>query len=300
MLKYLRVQIRDVLELILIPALAVVLPWYACFRLFSCLAQWDWLYREATHRALYQARQRGWLDSDEREWARRRRLVTLIDHADFFLVRTRSNAWLERYVQIQGQWPATGKSAILCTFHWGASMWALRHARLSGMRAHFLLASLNKANFTGRPLLHSYAKARTARCDEELGGLRLDASSRLRSVFSKVLSDCEQIMAVIDVPADSFEIKQTVTVLGMRAEVPNGLMRLAVDRQVPITLFLTGINFTTGQRLLTIKPLGVFQNVDELATQAFDYLDEAIRTSPPSWHFWSEASRFFSKDHESV
>lgn len=291
-----RVQFRDILELGLLPALAIVLPWSICFRLFGWLAQWDWLYREPTRRAIEQARQRGWLIGGEREWARRRRLVTLIDHADFYLGRTRSDAWLARNLQTNGQWPAPGVSALLCTFHWGASMWALRHAKLNGMKAHFVLASLDRSHFSGRPILHAYAKARTAQCDYELEGLRLDASSRLRSDFSKILSTNEQIMAVIDVPADNFEIKQVVTILEMRAEVPNGLMRLAVDQQLPVTLFSIGIDFATGRRTLNIKQLGVFHQVDELATQAFDYLDAAIRSSPPSWHFWSEATRFFKRE----
>lgn len=288
-----RAEMRDAVELLLLPALAAVLPWPVCFRLFGWLAQWDWLYRDATHRALEQARQRGWLGPDEREWARRRRLVTLIDHADFFLARTRSDAWLTRYVQVQGHWPAVGQSAILCTFHWGAGMWALRHARVSGMHAHYLLASLDTANFKGRAVLHAYARARTARCSVELGRLTLDASSSLRAAFLKVLADKEQILAVIDVPADAVSIRQAVTLLGGQARVPNGLMRLAVDRQVPVTLFLTGIDFETGQRSLIIKPLGVFEDVDALAAQAFAFLDDVIRNSPPSWHFWSEAPRFF-------
>lgn len=172
-------------------------------------------------------------------------------------------------------------------------MWALRHARLNGMKAHFVLASLNESQFNGRPILHAYAKARTACCDDELNGLRLDASTRLRENFSQILSTNQQVMAVIDVPADAFEVKQTVTILGMRAEVPNGLMRLAVARQLPVTLFSTAIDFNTGERTLQIKQLGVFQDVDTLANEAFAYLDEDIKASPPSWHFWSEASRFF-------
>lgn len=288
-----RVQVRDVFELMLLPALALVLPWPICFRLFGWLARWEGLYREATHRALAQAKQMGWIGTDEREWARRRRLVTLIDHADFYLVRTRSTAWLNRFVEVQGHWPAAADSAILCTFHWGASMWALRHARLNGMHAHFLLASLDRVHFKGRPVLHAYASARTAGCDRELGHLRLDASTPLRKVFLNILAEHEQIMAVIDVPADAFSVRQSVTLLGRRAQVPNGLMRLAVDQQVPVTLFLTGIDFETGHRTLVIKTLGVFASVDALAAEAFEYLDNAIRSSPASWHFWSEAPRFF-------
>jgi lauroyl/myristoyl acyltransferase len=291
-----RVSMRDVVELILLPALAAVLPWPVCFRLFGWLARWDWLYRDATQKAIAQASPGGWLGADEFEWARRRRLVTLIDHADFYLMHTRSAAWLKRHVQVQGVWPSGQGPALLCTFHWGASMWALRHARMAGVRAHFVLASTDKAFFKGRPVLHAYVSARTAQCSAELGTVILDASSSLRASFSKILTNREQIMAVIDVPADTVSVRQTVTLVGRQAQVPNGLMRLAVDQQLPVALFLTGIDFDTGQRTLTIQHLGVFASVDALAARSFACLDEAIRNSPPSWHFWSEAPRFFELD----
>lgn len=286
-----RAQVRDAVELLL-PALAAVLPWPFCFRLFGRLARWDWLYRDATRRALAQAQQRGWLGPDEREWARCRRLVTLVDHADFFLARTRSDAWLRRYVQVQGHWPKGGQPGILLTFHWGAGMWGLRHARLHGMQAHALAASLDKAHFKGRPVLHAYARARTACASAELGYPTLDASASLRPAV-KALAGHQQVLAVIDVPADAVSACQMVTVLGQPARVPRGLLRLAVDRRVPVTLYLTGIDFDTGQRTLFIQTIGVFEDVDDLAAQAFALLDNALRQSPPSWHFWSEANRFF-------
>ena len=52
----LRTELRDLLELVLLPGLAAVLPWPLCYRLFRRLARWDGLYREASHAALAQAR----------------------------------------------------------------------------------------------------------------------------------------------------------------------------------------------------------------------------------------------------
>lgn len=219
--------------------------------------------------------------------------MTLIDHADFYLVRTRSSAWLKRFVQVHGDWPDAGQSASCAPFIGGLACGRYGTRGITACVLIFLLASLDKVYFKGRPVLHAYARARTACCDRELGRLRLDASARLRTTFLKILGDNEQIMAVIDVPADSFNVRQSVNLLGKKAQVPNGLMRLAVDRRVPVTLFLTDIDFQTGQRTLVIKTLGVFDNVDSLAARAFALLDDAIRTSPPSWHLWSEAPRFF-------
>ena len=78
----LRHEARDLLELVLLPGLAAVLPWRWCFGLFKWIARKPFLYREAVGRALAEARERGWA-GDEGDWLARRRLVTLIDHADF-------------------------------------------------------------------------------------------------------------------------------------------------------------------------------------------------------------------------
>jgi phosphatidylinositol dimannoside acyltransferase len=289
----LKLQVRDVVELLLLPALAAVLPWRLCFRVFGWLARWNGLYWDATQRSVEHARSMGWLGADATEWARRRRLVTLIDHADFFLVYTRSSQWLKRYVTVQGQWPTANKAAILCTFHWGANMWAMRHMYQNGMHAHLLHGSLDKVHFKGRPVLHAYLKARAAGGDRELGRTRLNIGTKLRSVLLKIIADQEQIIGAIDVPADAYRGKQEVTVLGKKGEVPNGLMRLAVEHQVPVALYYTAINFETGQRTLVIKNLGVLTSVDEFAEKAFSELDQMIRDSPPTWHLWSEVPRFF-------
>ena len=63
--KRLRIEWRDLLELVLLPGLAVVLPWALCFRIFRWLSRKPWLYREASEHALSQAAQRGWADKPD-------------------------------------------------------------------------------------------------------------------------------------------------------------------------------------------------------------------------------------------
>jgi len=120
-------EARDLLELVLLPGIAALLPWRLCFRLFRWLCGRDFLYRASCNEALAQARARGWVRGDAGEWLRTRRLVTLIDHADFYLARSRSDRWMARHLSVQGEWPSPAQPAILCTFHWGAGMWGLRH-----------------------------------------------------------------------------------------------------------------------------------------------------------------------------
>lgn len=289
----LHVEWRDVAELILLPGLVVLLPWNTAFRVLRRLALWLRPYRETCARAQEQATARGWV-GNAAHWSLVRRMVTLVDHADLYLAVTRSDAWMARHMDVQGTWPAPGQPGLLCTFHWGAGMWGLRHARASGLTAHALVAPLDGAHFAGRRVLLAYARARTAEVSRLLGCPTLDTSASLRPVL-QALRRGEQVLAAIDVPADQVSASEEVELLGMPARVPRGLLRLAVDQRVPVTVYLTGLKVETGRRFLRIHQLGVHDSVEDLARNVFRFLDAAIREDPPLWHFWSEADRVFGR-----
>jgi hypothetical protein len=284
-------ECQDLLELVLLPGLAAMLPWPLCFRMFRRLACWRWLYRDACERAVCQARERGVVD-DEARWHWMRRLVTLVDHADFYLSRTRGDGWLARHVTVAGAWPSARQAGILCTFHWSAGMWGLRGAARAGLRAHALVAPLDQAAFKGRTVLGWYARARTAEVTRVLGQAALDVSGPLRPVI-RALRAGEQVVAAVDVPADHAVVSEPITLMNMPARAPRGLLRLAVDQRAPVTVYLTGFDVRTGQRKVSIAPLGVYGDVPVLIGDVFRHLDEALGKDPAAWHFWSEAQRFF-------
>lgn len=291
-LSRLRTELRDLLELVLLPGLAAILPWPLCFRLFRRLARWDGLYRQASHAALAEARAHGWA-VDGADWLLKRRLVTLVDHADFYLSRTRSDAWLRRQLRVHGEWPAPGSAAVLCTFHWGAGMWGLRHMRAQGLLAHPLVAPLQGAHFRGRAVLHWYARARTAEVGRVLACAALDVSTSLRPAL-RALRGGEQVVAAVDVPSDQVAATEGVILLGRQVRMPKALLRLAAEQRIPVVLYVTGLDFATGARTLRIVSLGVREEVSALAQEVFEELDRAIRQEPAAWHFWGEAPRFFS------
>ncbi len=287
----LRLEARDLVELVLVPGLAAVLPWPLCFRLFRFLSRRSFLYRQACLHALAQARERGWV-SDEKEWLCTRRLITLIDHADYYLAITRSDRWMARHLDITGQWPQAGRAALLCTFHWGAGMWGLRHAHASGMLAHALVAPLQGDHFAGRTVLLHYARARTACVSQALGSPTLDVSASLRPAL-RALRNHEPILAAIDVPSDQVTTSERIDLAGMRARVPRALLRLAVDHGIPVVVYITGIDLCSGRRFLRIMPLGVYTEPEKLVRDVFHKLDTLLLENPAAWHFWGEASRFF-------
>ncbi len=288
-----RVETRDLIELVLVPGLAAVLPWHWCFVIFKRLARVQWLYGAACAHALAQAQERGQaLPDDAARWLAVRRLVTLVDHADHYLAVTRSDAWMQRHLQVQGQWPNPETAGILCSFHWGAGMWGLRHAHSKGLQVHALVAAMEGAPFAGRRVLQWYARARTRSVQRALGHVPLVASGNLRPVI-QTLRRNEQVLAVVDVPADQVDSSIEVSLLGMQTRMPKGMLRLAVTQSVPVTVYITGLDMSTGQRLLRVTQLGVWQDLDTLVPAVFNLLEAALREESAAWHFWGEAPRFF-------
>ncbi len=292
MLLRLRTELQDGLELVLLPGLAAILPWRWCFPVFQRLARLHSLYREPCETALQQARSRGWAGTDEAHWLWARRLVTLVDHADHYLGLWRRDAWMAQHLQVSGQWPRDPQAVLLLTFHWGAGFWGLRHAAAHGLQPHALVASLDSQAYQGHTIRSWYARSRNAHVARVLGSPTIDVARQLKQVI-RTLHEKHSLLGVVDVPADEAQASMTVGLLGMQATLPRGLLRLAVDQQIPVVVYITGLNTGSGQRFLRIKPLGVHRSVETLASQVFGELEHIIAEDAPAWHFWGIAGRFF-------
>jgi phosphatidylinositol dimannoside acyltransferase len=294
MLKRLKTEARDLVELLVLPGLAAVMPWPMCYFIFKLVAKWKYPYRATCEAALHQAEQRGWAN-DPVQWIQTRRLITLIDHADYYLARTRSDSWMNKYLEVHGTWPNSDTATILCTFHWGAGMWGLRHAASRGLKPYALVAPLEGAHFSGRSVLRKYAFARTEYVAMVLRQPVLEVSSSLRPIV-RALKANQHVLAAIDAPADQVAMSETIEFLGLHARVPRALFRLAIDQGVPVTLYITGLHLKDGKRFLRILSINSGSNVDELIMNVFSQLENLIKEQPAAWHFWAEANRFFVSD----
>jgi hypothetical protein len=292
MMARLRIELRDVLELVLLPGLAAALPWPWCFAIFKRVARWRWLYRADCESALAQARQRGWAGEDETHWLWVRRLVTLVDHADHYLGVWRGDRWMDKYLRVEGSWPTPQHGLLLLTFHWGAGYWGLRHAAAHGLRPHALVATLDSHAYQGRTVLSWYARARNVNVAHTLGAPTIDIAQNLKQVV-RALRDNHSLLGVVDVPADNAKASLPIKLLGIQASVPRGLLRLAVDQDVPLALYITGLDTRDGRRFLIIEPMEAGESVEALAARVFTRLEQFIAQDAPAWHFWAIAERFF-------
>lgn len=289
-LKWVALQTKDLLELFVLPGLVIFLPWSWSYLVFRTLAHLPWLYRADSESALKAAQRVIGVD-DPKVWLFRRKLLTLVDHADLYLARTRSSKWMAKNIDVEGSWPDETSPALLCTFHWGAGMWSLRHAKHAGMKAHSLVAPMSKKNFVGRPVLWAYVKMRVQTVSKELGFEALDVSGTLRPVLTALRAK-EQVLAAIDVPSDAVTATVPIEMLETTLQMPKGLLRIAGDNGIPVTVFTMGLDPNTGRRRLCLVAIPIEDDVVALAHSVFACFDKSIRQDSWAWHFWAQFDRF--------
>ncbi len=290
LVRRLRAEFKALIELVLLPGLALILPWSLCYRLFWQLSRAPFLYRARCRQSLAAAQRAGFVDDPVR-WIRRYRLMIMIDHADLYLSRSRGDRWMERHLRREGSWPDPGNAFVGCTFHWGAGMWGLRDIARAGLRAHALVGRLQKAAFRGQYIIGRYSFARVAEVGRALGTRPLDVSRDLSQLL-RLTRRQDVLVAAVDVPPDEVGGSIPVCFLGRQISVPRGIFRLAAGKRLPVVFYLTGFDFSTGERFLHITDPVVSGDAAVLAEQAFAELESWVTRQPECWHFWFALDRF--------
>ena len=288
-----RRTLREVLELMLLPGMALLLPWRLCFPFFRWLAGHDWVYRGETQAAVAAAAGQG-LVREPCDWARAFRLMRLVDHADLYLSRFRGRRWMRRFVEVQsGAWPESGGPFLAITFHWGSGLWGLRHMRQSGRPAAVLVRDIPASLFAGHPVLARYADWRTRETAAAGGGGVIYATAMSLSRIRRRFREGGNVVALLDVPPEEGQKHLECEFLGRRAAFPRGLIHLAVSEKMPVVVYDVSLDRESGKRVLNIDGLGRIEDEEALLALLVARLEEMIRRDPPSWHHWPGVAAFF-------
>ena len=242
-------ETRALIEFVLIPGLAAVLPWRLCFRLFRWIARWPWLYREHTH-AAHAVAARHVAIADRHDWAWRFRLCLLIDHSDFWLSRFRSDRWLAKFLDIERSALLSGPSLVLF-FHSGPGMWPARALCQDGRRASFLSAPLQPRSMGGSRIGHRYGRARLAEL-ARVTGLPITFPPGAREQCRKILARGDSVLGMPDVPPDETRHLVTVPMFNRRGRFPGGLIATATATSTPIMLLDFPPDLDQGRRRLVV------------------------------------------------
>jgi hypothetical protein len=279
----------------LLPGIALLMPWRLCFQFYRWLAGHDWLYRGETRAAVAAAASQG-LVREPRDWARAYRLMRLVDHADLNLSRFRGERWMRRYVEVRnGAWPLSGGPFLAITFHWGSGLWGLRHMRQNARPAAVLVRDIPASLFAGRPVLAHYADLRTRETAAAGGGGVIYATVTSLAQIRRRFRNGGNMVALLDVPPEAGQKHLECEFLGRRAAFPRGLIHLAVSEKMPVVVYDVSLDRESGKRVLSIDSLGKFEDEQALLGLLVARLEAMIRRDPASWHHWPGVSAFFQR-----
>lgn len=288
MWRKLRRELINAVQYLLLPGLAALLPWPRGFRLLRRFAGWRWLYHDEWQAALASARQYVTIDDGE-DWAWRYRLTRLVDHADYWLTRTRGDRWMDRHFSRRDAFPDSG-AAVGVFFHWCAGLWGVRALRASGHRAsvlagHFSPASMGAwvAYFYGHLRLHELA-----RCS----GLPLLYSPGTVRRSVETLGRGDWIIGTPDVPPTETPLGRPAVLFGRPALFADGLMEIARRAGVPVVIFTCGLNLDDGRRDLRVSP-PLDASDPQLRQRIVDYWEGLVREQPWAFTLWPAMPAFF-------
>jgi hypothetical protein len=280
-------------EIVLWPALAACLPWPAGFRMLRRIADRASLYAEPTAAALAGARMVEPVDNAP-EWELRYRLTRLVDHCDMFLVRTRSRAWFERYVDVTGEWPARGPF-IAMTFHWGAGLWSIGAMHAKRVPVHFVAVRTAREAFRDDWVAYRYTRARN-RTVERAGGAPIIYTGGASAEIRRALAEGHAVVALYDVPSAMTGRTLRTTVCGREIALPAGLAGIAADAGVPVAAFDMGIDYVSGRRRLRIQPPFIARSAQDFADRLALTMTRLLEEDTAAWHFSHLAPHFFRAD----
>jgi phosphatidylinositol dimannoside acyltransferase len=284
-------RLRNLRDAVLLPALAAALPWAWGFGLLRKFAASSDLYPELTDVACNGAMTVSPI-SDISEWKRRFRLIRLVDHCDMYLVRTRSRRWFCQHVDVDGTWPKSGPF-IAMTFHWGAGLWALADLHSVGIPVRFLSARIDKSQFQGDWVAHTYARCRN-RTVQSAGGAPVIYTGGATQSIRDALAQGHVVAALYDIPADKARATLLTKVCGRPVEFPAGLANLAVASGVPVVPFAMGLDYQSGRRQLKIEESFHPASAQDFADRLAESLTRLIRQDTCAWHFSGYAPLFFA------
>lgn len=283
----LRAALRNLLQLWLLPGLVALLPWRLGWQLARLLTRLPKLYGREQYVSLNGIAAAG-LPAPDAGFLRRQRLMRLIDHADLYLSMTRSDRWIDKHIDIEGEWPQHGPFLAM-TFHWGAGLWGLRQLGRLGLQPYSLSTELEAAQFAGEPLALRYELLRNREIERACRARVFTRGSQVRHMM-RLLQQGKNILGLIDVPVTDLRNATEVSLLGRRARFPTGLLQIAQRSGAPVVPFWTGIDWSNGRRRMVVRPAITVTDVDATARRLAGELDPLLHQWPDQWHLWPVAA----------
>jgi hypothetical protein len=295
-------ELRDVLELFVVPSTAAWLPWPVAYRFFRWVVENTRLYGRDMPVCLRNARQfMG--EFDETGFVRRQKMLRLLDQADYWLIRFRPRkATAITGREGDGRWPEKPGSLALCN-HWGAGFLGIHDLRQHGKTPLivFIVAPLSVRQQGLVNVLHQ--KMRRRHYHQLSGGraLTLTPGQSRHADTRRLLQTSHYPLLMVDTPkaktADAF----TVHIGGKtwRYPVDAGFTRLITKRGRDYTFFSVAFDYTSGRR--TLRLIDNRQRSHQALLRQFENeLNRRLAEDPGQWQFWHVADHILKPAEPSM
>lgn len=285
-----RARGRQFAECIFLPLIAVSMPWPAAWRVLHWFARRGRFFGSETERALAMAAQRGFAD-DPGRWGIRHRLTRYVDQVDPALSWLRGDRWMDRHLVVDGD-PLPAGPCVFAGFHYGTGFWTFRYLRHHGHTVSAIAWPVVAEEFPGEPVRHAFERWRMDRVARAGGAPVLYVGASVWKIRA-ALAAGTSVLGLIDVPQPTARSRVTADFMGAAARFPDGLVRIAQSKGVPLVAYLASLDPKTGRRHLTFKHLRPDAGNAMRALAAM--LERAIRDDPAAWHLWANWPQFFDQ-----
>jgi len=271
---------------LLVPALAALLPWRLGFKYLRHLSR-DLRRLDGIGELARRAATTHLGPAADLNFAQRSLLVRWVDGCDAFLLRLRSDRYLQRWLDVDGQWPQPPFLAV--NLHYGAGMWGLRHLKRHAQRGHFL--SIRFAGAAApRGWLRGLLKFRQNSVERALGAPVIFTGGARKQILAALRAGTS-VVALLDSPELPERGTCQVDLFGAPMHLHTGVILLALEAGVPIVPFLVQLG-DDGRRQLGIGPAIHATTAAAVVAELSPWFRHRVHADPASWHLWPQQAEF--------
>jgi len=292
----------DFLELFLVPSVAVWLPWPTAYRFFRLVIERTPLYSGDIPKCLANAR-RFLGNFEEAGFVQRQKMLRLLDHVDYWLIRFRpaKAIALVQHEKGNGHWPEKPGSLIL-SHHWGASILGLLDLSRQG-KTPLIVYLKNPLSIRQQGLLKVLNVKMRHRLFHRISGgqaLRVLPEGRQMKARHHLMQTKKYPLIMVDRPKNKDAVDCLFLHLGgkkWRYPVNTGFVRLITEHKRSYALFSLSFDYESGRRSLRLIDENL-RNPVQLLQQCEDNLNQRLAEDPAQWQFWHVADTLLQAEKE--
>lgn len=221
-------------------------------------------------------------------FARRALWVRMLDVIDAPVSLIGADRHLKRHWRVRGCWPE--QPCLAVSLHHGNGLFALRHLRLGGHRAHLIAQSIQPDWFRGRPVTLAMTRLRFW-CVERMMQAAVIYSGGARQRCLDAIAAGDSVVAVLDNPQGLTRGIAPIHLFGRRVALHTGILELAISAGLPVVPYLTVIG--DGRvRELHIGPEINADSTTAVCAELARWFAPLVDQDPAAWHLWPQMQEF--------